>query len=380
MSRVYLDWNATTPPLPSVVAAMQSAMLEAWGNPSSIHSDGRRAKKLVEDAREAVGAVFGKAGRDVVLTGSATEANNLAMRSAFERRRGVLFTSRIEHASVLKVAEWLERHERAVVEWLPVGADGRVDVAALRSALERHAPSARAEERPLLVAMQAANHETGVVQPIAHALEAARTHGARLHVDAVQAIGKIDIPLSEVDSASVAPHKFRGPKGVGALVTNAFHELSPMMFGGSQERGVRPSTVCGALAAGLHAAIEHARTSPGVYAAKEPLRTRLEERLLAARQGTWIVARASRRVPNVFNVVFPGCSGPELVAALDLEGVSVSSGSACSAGTVSPSGTVTAMHGLEIARGAVRVSMGETTTEEDIERAASAFAKVLAKV
>ena len=198
---LYLDWNATSPPHPRVIEAMRAAAAEAWGNPSSVHAAGRRARAELEDAREALAAAVGFDAREVVLTSGGTEANNWALHSAL-----ALVTSRIEHPSVVRAAEALERAGKPVV-WLPVPSSGRIEADAIRKALGSLGPGA-------LVALMAANHETGVLQPIADAAEIAHAHGARLHVDAVQALGKLDAAFWQgADSISVAAHKIRGPKG-----------------------------------------------------------------------------------------------------------------------------------------------------------------------
>jgi cysteine desulfurase len=372
--RVYLDWNATTPPLPAVLEAMMRAASDAWANPSSVHADGRRARARVEAAREALAALAHVDPRDVVLTGGGTEANNLALRSAFanvpraEGRPPSLVVSRLEHPSVTRVAEALEREGRARVRWLRVTPEGAVDLDDLAAALRA--------EPVALVAVQAANAETGVVQPTHEAAALAREHGALLHVDAVQAWGKVSLNESDGDTRAFAAHKTRGPKGIGALFTRPSAHLEPCLVGGAQERGVRPGTIDPVAAAGLEVAAKHAAAGAERYAKLAILRDKLESLVRDAHPGA-VVNGAGPRVPHVTNLAFPGRAGPELVAALDLEGVSVSSGSACSAGTNEPSPVLTAMSGPARAASSVRISLGETTTDDDVERAVEAFRVVL---
>jgi cysteine desulfurase len=375
---VYLDWNATAPPLGACIDAMARCANEAWGNPASIHAHGRSARARVEGAREAVAELAGVDPRDVVLTSGGTEANNLALRSAFAdpaKRPHTLLTSRLEHPSVGRVAEALAREGAARLRMVDVRTDGRIDLDDLARACEE-VPRGGG----VFLALQAVNHETGVVQPVdeAIALVRARAAEAVVHVDAVQAFGRLAASGNGADTRSLAGHKIRGPKGIGALVVREGLRLVPLLLGGAQERGLRPGTVDPVAAAGLAVAALHARGSPARYAALAPLRDSLERALLALAQGAAVNGGAPR-APHVTNVSFEGWNGPELVAALDLEGVSVSSGSACSAGTIEPSPVVTAMLGDARARSAVRASLGEETTADDVERAIEAFRRVLAR-
>ena len=367
--RVYLDWNATTPPLTEALDAMRDAAARTWGNPSSIHADGRAARAVVEDARAAVAELTRGDPRDILFTSGGTEANNLAVRSAFERP-GRLLTSRLEHPSVMRVAEALEREGRARVRWLRVLPSGAIDLEDLDAAL--------AEGAAALVTVQALNHETGVRQPVADVIARAHAAGTLVHVDAVQAWGKVDTSdLAGADSTSLAAHKLRGPKGIGALVVRPGLSVIPVLLGGAQEKGLRPGTIDPALAAGLGVAARHARTGSVRYAPIAELRDRLENRLIAL--GGRRVGEPSLRAPHVSTLVWPGWVGAELVAALDLEGVSTSSGAACSAGTVEPSPVLEAMLGPALAASGVRCSLGELTTSEDVERAITAFTRVVTR-
>lgn len=359
----YLDWNATTPPLPEAVAAMTGALAAGWGNPSSVHAAGRRARAVIEETREALAAAVGVHARDVAFTGSGTEANNLALHDATG-----LVVSRLEHPSITRLAEALEARGRPVV-WLPVAESGVVDVEAIAPALARLPPGSR-------VALMAANHETGVIQPVARAAELAHAAGARLHVDAVQAFGKLDrASWDGADSVAVAAHKLRGPKGIAALGWREGGAPAPLLLGGAQQRGLRPGTLDAVAAAGFLAVLRQIGDAPARYAALAPLR----DQLAAALGDVARVNGTGPRLPHVLDVSITGWRGDELVAALDLLGVFVSSGSACSAGTTEASPVVTAMLGVERARSAVRVSLGDATTRADVERAIDAFHRVLAR-
>ncbi len=371
---IYLDWNATTPPLAEVIDAMARAGREAWGNPASTHAFGRAARICVETAREAVARLAGCDARGVVLTSGGTEANNLALRGAFakdEHRGRVLITSRLEHPSVARVAEALEREGRASVRWLRVRPEGTIDLDDLAGAC------AQGDAR--LVAVQAINSETGVVQPVGDAIAIARRAGALIHVDAVQAFGRTTDVAEGADTRSLAAHKIRGPKSIGALVIRPGLSLGPVLFGGSQERGLRPGTVDPVAAAGLTVAAGHALTSPKLWAASAPLRDELEARLLRLAPRARVNGASAPRAPHVTSVAFPGWQAAELVAALDLEGVAVSGGSACSAGTAEASSALEAMGDDEAANCSVRFSLGEETKRSDIEIALAAAARVLAR-
>lgn len=337
----------------------------AWGNPASVHGSGRAARDVVETAREAIAALVGAHARDVIFTSGGTEANNLAL-----HRAPALVTSQLEHPSVTRVAEALEAAGRPV-RWLEVPESGRLTAASVERAL-----AALPEPSGALVAVAAANHETGVLQPIAEIAEAARRVGARLHVDAVQALGKV--PVSELalaDTFAVAAHKMRGPKGIGALVHRPERAPKPLLLGGSQERGRRPGTVDPVAAAGFRVAAEWAGRAPERAIGLARLRDRIEGALVAC--GAQVNGAEAARLPHVTNLSFSGRAGDEIVAALDLLGVAISSGSACSAGTTEPSKVITAMLGVERARGAVRISLGDATTDRDLELALGAFERVL---
>jgi cysteine desulfurase len=364
MREIYLDWNATTPPHPAVLEAMGGARREAWGNPSSVHGAGRRARAVLDDARGVLGELLGRDARDVLFTSGGTEANNLALAGA-----STLVTSRLEHPSVTRVAEAKER-AGARVRWLPVRSDGRVEVGAIEEAL-RDAP------RPAVVAVSAVNHETGVLQPLHEVSAATRAAGARLHVDAVQGAGRLPVEHWRVgDTIAVAAHKLRGPKGIGALGLAPGLVPAPVLLGGSQERGLRPGTLDAVAAAGFAAAAARVAESEGRYAALGVLRDAIEA---ALRDQALVNGEGAVRAPHVTSLAFSGRRGDELAAALDLEGVRTSSGSACTAGTSEPSAVILAMHGAGRALSTLRVSLGEDTTRSEVDEFVRILTTILAR-
>jgi cysteine desulfurase len=358
---VYLDWNAAAPPHPDVERAMSEARRDGWANPASVHAAGRRARALVEDARETVAARLGVEARDVVFTSGGTEANNLAL-----HRAPALVTSRIEHPSVVRVAEQLEARGVPVV-WLPVPESGRIEPGDVEQALSGLPPGA-------FVALMAVNHETGVLQPLAEVFDITTRARAHLHVDAVQAIGRLPPEAyAHGDSFVVASHKIRGPKGIGALAFRPGKGPRPLVVGGAQERGLRPGTVDAVAAAGFRAALERVPDSAERYRELGVLRDELERALADSSERNG----AGPRAFHVTNLSVRGLRGDELVAMLDLEGVRISSGSACSAGTTEPSSVISAMLGRSRAERAVRLSLGEETRGDQIEYAIRAWNRVL---
>jgi len=350
---LYWDWNATTPPHPEVLEAMRVASEQAWANPSSQHQLGRAARARIERVRELLAACVAVHPRDVLFAGSGTEANNLALRDA-----GAVVASRIDHPSVVRVAEQIEASGRPV-RWLPVPPDGRLQPDAVQAALVSLPPELRGQT---VVALTLANHETGVIQDLAGVLGRVRSQGARLHVDAAQALGKLELSgLGEADSYTLVAHKIRGPQGIAALAWRG-RAPSPVLLGGSQERGLRPGTTSAALVAGFGAALE--RIDIARHAALRPLRDALEQ---ALGPDVSINGGGAPRLAHVSNFSAPGWSGERLVAALDVRGVCVSTGSACRVGTAEPSAAVAAMLGAERAKAAVRVSLGEATGRAQLD-------------
>jgi len=369
--RVYLDWNATTPLRPEA----REAMAAAWdipGNPSSVHAEGRKARHLVEEARSAIADAVGAKSRNVVFTSGGTEANVLALDPGLRAGSGSpverLLVSAIEHASVLAGG----RFAPAVTGKIPVTRAGLVDLDALRDAL--------ANGPPALVSIMAANNETGAVQPVAEAADIVHAAGGLLHVDAIQAFGKIPFSISAMgaDLATLSAHKIGGPKGVGALVfAEGLAGLEPLMRGGGQERGRRAGTENVAGIAGFGAATRAAsRVLEKDQSRLETLRNRLESGLREM-EGVVVFAGKVPRLPNTTLFTAPGVKAETAVIAFDLEGIAVSSGSACSSGKVQPSHVLQAMGvGPEAAQGAVRLSLGWSTSDADIDRCLQAWRKL----
>ena len=363
VARTYLDWNASAPLRVEAREALSGA-LDLTGNPSSVHHEGRAARQVIEDARGAVAALIGADPRNVILTSGGTEANALALTPLagetrlFER----LLVSAIEHPSVLAGG----RFAPAVVEKVAVDPNGVIDLDALQRRLESLG------ER-VLVSLMAANNETGVIQPVAQAAALVHRHGGALHVDAVQAAGRIALDLNELgaDLVTLSAHKIGGAKGAGALVKREESlPLEPLIRGGGQERGSRAGTESVAVIAAFGAAAAAAKTELSVATAQMgQLRDRLEAGLRAATPGAVIFGAAATRLPNTTLVAMPGARAETLVIAFDLDGIAVSSGAACSSGKVAPSHVIAAMGvAAELARGAVRVSIGATSTEAEIDR------------
>ena len=374
--RVYLDWNATAPLRSDAQRALQDAA-GLLGNPSSVHAEGRAARRLIEQAREEVAALVGAQAADVIFTSSGTEANMLALTPAIEtadekRPRDRLFMSAIEHPSVRAGGRFL----REAIEDIPIEADGRVNLAALAEALTPAKTS-----RPL-VSLMLANNETGVIQPVAEAGTIVHAAGGLLHVDAVQAAGRIasDIRVLGADLLTLSAHKIGGAKGTGALVRAGehIHFADPLIRGGGQERGLRAGTENVAGIAAFGAAAAAARRQLAEEAARIlALRTLLEEGLRAISPQAVILGAAAERLPNTTLFAREGIKAETAIIALDLEGVAVSAGAACSSGKVQSSHVLAAM-GVSpaLGRGAVRVSLGWTTTQADIERFLNAWRKL----
>ena len=366
---VYLDYNATTPLLPEVVDAMLPYLREHFGNPSSEHEIGRRARTAVEDSRQRVATMLGCSSDEIVFTSGGTEANNLAIRGVTEARpdHRHIVTSVIEHPATASPCHWLERHGYRI-SWIGVEADGRVRVDEVTTALVPHTA---------LVTVMHANNETGVVQPIADIARAAQHHGAIVHTDAAQSIGKIpvDVQTLGVDLLSVAGHKLYAPKGVGALFVRRGTPLAPFVLGAGHERGIRPGTENVASIVGLGVACESACRDMAAWTARvHQLRDELWRRLREQVPGIALNGHVDQRLPNTLNVRFPVVSGTELLAATPE--IAASTGSACHDGQESASAVILAM-GVPAAQavGTVRLTLGRMTTTDDITRAAEALAR-----
>ena len=364
--RIYLDHNATTPLAPSVADAMAQAMREDFGNPSSVHYFGQRAKRRVDDARSAVAALLGGTPAEVVFTSGGTEADNLALRGAAEARaasgRRHLIASAVEHEAVLNTLKALTR-----LGWrttlLPVDASGIVSPAALADVID---------DETAVVSVMHANNEIGTLQPVTDLAAIAHEHGALFHTDAVQSTGKLPIDLSAlgVDLLSLSGHKFNGPKGVGALWIRRGVRLSAIQTGGRHERNRRAGTENVPALAGLGVAADLASRTLSEHASRfATLRDRLEAGILGGVSGAVVNGDCARRVPNTSNISFDGIEAESLLIALDLEGIAVSTGSACSSGTLEPSHVLRAM-GLPHQRvqSSIRFSLGAGNTVEQIDR------------
>ena len=366
MTRIYLDHNATTPPHAAVIERMTAALSVEFGNPSSVHHFGQRAKAALDDARSAVAALIGSDPSEVVFTSGGTESDNFAIRGVVEAveptGRRHLVASSIEHEAVLNTLKALGRRGWTVT-LLPVDETGIVSPDALQAALT---------DQTALVSIMHANNEIGTVQPIAELARIAKARGAVFHTDAVQSAGKIpvDVKALGVDLLSLSAHKFYGPKGAGALWVRRGLRLLPPLTGGRQERSRRAGTENVAGIVGLGAAAQIARTKMAQEAVRlGPLRDRLEEGVLATVSGTAVNGARSPRVPNTTNISFDRVEAESLLIALDLAGIAVSTGSACSSGTLEPSHVLKAM-GLSTHRtqNSIRFSLGAGNTEADVER------------
>lgn len=347
----YLDYNAGAP-LKSTVAEAMAEALGRPGNPSSVHRCGRLARRAVEDARESVAALVGATPSQIVFTGSGTEANNLALRGCGARR---LVVSAVEHDSVLQAAPGAAR--------VAVDGDGVIDLSLLESILAD-------SDAPALVSVMWANNETGVVQPVAEVAAVARAHGALFHCDAVQAVGKIAVDVADLgaDLVTLSAHKLGGPQGVGALFVGDRVELEPQLHGGRQEMGRRAGTENVAGIVGFGAAARLAADDPDAARRLATLRDDIERRLRAVAPDASILGHSVERLPNTTCVAMPGVASEIQVMALDLAGVSVSAGAACSSGKVGSSHVLAAMGvASDVADCAIRISLGWASTAADVD-------------
>ncbi|MBT3766547.1 MAG: cysteine desulfurase [Rhodospirillaceae bacterium] len=361
---VYLDHNATTPARPEAIEAVVEA-LSLVGNASSVHREGRAARRIIEDARSRVAALVGAGETDVVFTSGGTEANNLAIRGGSRMR---VLVSAVEHLSVLEA--------KREVEIIPVDTDGIIDMEALERLLAK-------EDGLALVSVMLANNETGVIQPVQAIGEICRRYGALLHTDAVQAAGKIPVQLTGlgVDLMTLSAHKIGGPMGVGALIATPRAALTGVSFGGGQEKGLRPGTENLPAIAGFGKAAEIAADKVKSFAALAWRRNDLERRILEISPDAQIFGAGADRLPNTSCIAMPGVDSETQVMALDLDGVSVSAGSACSSGKVAISHVLEAMTpDLPETENAIRVSLGWTTEDADIDRFVEAWSALYGRL
>jgi cysteine desulfurase len=372
----YLDHAATTPMLPEALDAYVATAREI-GNPSSLHADGRSARRRVEESRERVAAAVGARPSEVIFTSGGTESDNLATKGLFyarrdaDPRRSRIVASAVEHHAVLDSVEWLEQHEGATLDLLSVDTTGRIDPANLSALLEEHGDEIAA------ISVQWANNEVGTVQPVAWLAALAASRGIPLHTDAVQAVGQVpvDFAASGATALTLTGHKLGGPVGVGALLLGRDVEITPLLHGGGQERDVRSGTLdtpgVVALAVAVEAAVKHQEAYATRVAA---LRDDLARRVREAVPDAVYNGAVGDRLPGNAHFSFPGCDGDALLMLLDAAGVSSSTGSACSAGVAQPSHVLLAMGADDDrARSSLRFTLGHTSTEADVDELLAAL-------
>ena len=378
MDRVYLDHAATTPVDPDVAEAMSRVLQDTHGNPSSIYAEGRAARAAVDRARDEVAAAIEAEPSEIVFTSGGTEADNLALRGALKARRDErdgLVTTAIEHHAVIDTARDLERYAHVRLTVVGVDRQGVVDPAAMREAID---------ERTSLVSVMHANNEIGTIEPIAEIGALCRDRGVTFHSDAVQTVGALEVDVRKipVDLLSINAHKFYGPKGVGALYVRRGTRLATMQTGGGQEKGRRTGTENVAGIVGLGVAMRIARER---RATESPRQARLRDRLISGVRtrvpDVVLNGHPTDRLPNNASFCVPGTDGESLIVALDLEGFAVSSGSACTSGETEPSHVLLAL-GLdrEVAKGSLRVTVGRSTTEADVDAFVRALEHIVARL
>ena len=365
----YLDHNATTPLAPEAREAMLPFLEGEFGNPSSIHAAGRRARAAVDDSRDRLAAILGARPHEIIFTGGGTESCNLAVMGLARSQSGKgkhLIISAIEHHAVLDPVAWLGTHEGASIEWLGVDAQGRVSPDEIEDLL-------RAGDVALCTVMWA-NNEVGTIEPVGRIAELCREAGVPFHTDAVQAVGQIPVNLSEIGAhaVTISSHKIGGPFGVGALILDPALTLTPIMHGGGQERDIRSGTFDAPAIAAFAVALHHAVNGQADHAAHvRELRDQLVAAVLAAVPGTVLNGASlngASRLPGNAHVSLPGCEGDALLMLLDAAGIDCSTGSACTAGIPEPSHVLLAMGVDEpTARASLRFSLGRATTSADID-------------
>jgi cysteine desulfurase len=375
----YLDHAATAPVLPEVVEAMARQHAQV-GNASSLHAHGRQARRAVEEARESIAAHLGARPSEVVFTSGGTEANNLFVKGMFWRQRAVdaartrIITSSIEHHALIDPVDWL-RGQGALVDELRVDANGRIDLEALDQALDAAAAQCA------LVSVMWANNEVGTVQPIAEVVERAKVHDLIVHSDAVQAVGHLDVDFgaSGLNALSLSAHKFGGPTGVGALVLGRDLNPEPLVHGGGQERGVRSGTLDVASIVGMAVALDvvmanRDERSERIAAVRDELIRAVIEAVPDAVLNGAPTLDSKNRLPGNAHFSFPGCEGDALLLLLDAQGISCSTGSACSAGVAQPSHVLIAMGADDVtARSSLRFSLGHGSSSADVAAVAAAI-------
>ena len=375
---IYLDHSATTPLHPRVLEAMLPYLETHFGNPGSVHAFGRAARKVVEDARDQVAALINADSRDIYFTSGGTEADNLAVSgivAATEKTSPNIVTTAIEHHAVLHAVEQVAKRGLAEARVAPCNAEGRVSVDGV---LER------VDEQTVLVSVMHANNETGVVQPMEDIAVQCAERGVPFHCDAVQSAGKLSIDVRRLPASLLAmsAHKLNGPKGVGAVYLRKGIGIEPHIVGGAQERGRRAGTENVAAIVGFGMACELARQEREARANDQGvLRDRLEQGILQAVSGVTINGATKHRLPNITNLRFDGVEGESILLGLDVEGIAVSTGSACTAGSLDPSHVLLAM-GLshEAAQASVRFSLGLHNTASEIDEAVRVLAGLVSRL
>ena len=377
---VYLDHAATTPMLPAAVEAV-TTQLVTTGNPSSLHASGRHARRVVEESRETIAQALNCRPGEVVFTSGGTESDNLALKGLYWARRAEhagrrrILATAVEHHAVLDPLDWLEEHEGATVELLRVDRTGRLDLAALREAIERDPASVS------LISVMWANNEVGTLQPVTDVVAVAAEHGIPVHTDAVQAVGSVPVDFagSGVDALTLTGHKVGGPYGVGALVVRREVEVTPLVHGGGQERDIRSGTIDPPAIAGFAAAVELAVKQQPEHADRVAgLRDDLVRRVQEVVPDARLNGDPDGKLPGNAHLTFPGCEGDSLLMLLDARGIECSTGSACSAGVPQPSHVLLAMGASdEEARSSLRFSLGHTSTQEDVDALVEAIGPVV---
>ncbi len=374
MNRIYLDYAATAPVLPEVLDAMLPFFVSQFGNPSGIHANGREARKAVEQARRQTAKALGAESQEICFTSGGSESNNLAVQGTAFALRGKgnhLITSQIEHPSVLKTCRWLEKQGFRVT-YLPVDSSGTVSPESVREAIG---------PETILVSVMTANNEIGTIQPVSQIGEICREKNVVFHTDAVQAAGllKTDVKELHADLLSISAHKFHGPKGVGALYIRKGTRLESLIHGGAQEKGLRAGTENVPGIAGMGKAIEIAMAEMEEKPARiRELRDLLAGRILEKVPGAKMNGHPTMRLPNNCHFSFSGIESEALLLRLDLAGISVSGGSACTSGSMEPSHVLQAI-GLkvEMLKGGIRLTLGRETTREEIEKTARILAEIV---
>ncbi len=378
MDRIYLDHSATTPIREEVRAAMEPYFGAEFGNAGSVHAFGRAARKAVDDARDHVAALLNADSREIYFTSGGTESNNWVIQRATQSSDSgpaSLVTSAIEHHAILHPAEYMKNAIGVDVRIVPVDATGRV---------QSEAVAGRVDDSTTLVSIMHANNETGVIQPIDEIATVCADRGVAFHTDAVQSVGKIpfDVKKTPVAFASISAHKIYGPKGVGALYVRKGADLDAWMLGGFQERERRAGTENVAGIVGLGKAAELIRADRDNDARQiEKLRDALETSLVQQVPGAVVHGEGQPRLPGLLNLGFPGIEGESMILGLDVEGIAVSSGSACTSGSLDPSHVLLAMGiAYSEAQSAVRFSLGRGTTEAEIARTVAAVGRVVTRL